>query len=300
MSETFECDGVEVGTGLLMPDERASSLMSSAPTYPQDMMLDEGEIKKLLADDYWKQSRKHLSKWMIHQGSLGKCNASATQGAMDQIRDNLGMEHVVLSDCHLYANINGGQDRGSMLADGFSYVQKFGIAPKKFQFEGKFEELPTTFYSRRQLDSDLLEQADKEALRFRGFEWYKAPKDYNSFKIVIASALARRQPVVFAWHVGSNSMRLRNGYVQVGRGPGNHATVFHSAKYVGGEDIVHPDCRNSWGPSKSPEYGSSRGSWGDEGYAHFTMEQAFACNRHHDTYIVTSARPDPNEFSIEG
>jgi len=78
----------------------------------------------------------------------------------------------------------------------------------------------------------------------------------------------------------------------VGRGPGNHANVFHSAKWVGGSDLVHPDDRNSWGPTQSGDYGTSRGGWGDGGYALFTMEDAYACARYHATYVVTSAVKD--------
>lgn len=87
-------------------------------------------------------------------------------------------------------------------------------------------------------------------------------------------------------------MRLNNGYAVVGNGKGNHANVFHSAKWVGGRDLVHPDDRNSWGPTQSEEYGRRGQSWGDGGFALFTMEQAFACNQWHDTYVITSAKPD--------
>ena len=147
-------------------------------------------------------------------------------------------------------------------------------------------------YNKRQLSGDAVREADKQASRFRGWEWYRAPRDFSTFKRCIASELARRNPVVFAWHVGNGSGRLRNGYVVTGRGPGNHATYFHSAKWVGGDDLVHPDCRNSWGPSQNPAYGRPGQSWGDKGFALFTMAQAFSCTSHHDTYIVTSARPD--------
>jgi hypothetical protein len=138
----------------------------------------------------------------------------------------------------------------------------------------------------------VLAAADAEAARFRGWEWYRAPRDFKSFARCLASELARRNPVVFAWHVGAGSMRLRNGYVVTGNGRGNHATYFHSAKWVGGSDLVNPDMRNSWGPSQHEDYGRPGQSWGDGGFALFTMEQAFACNEWHDTYIVTSARPD--------
>jgi hypothetical protein len=93
-------------------------------------------------------------------------------------------------------------------------------------------------------------------------------------------------------------MRLRDGYVITGRGVGNHATYFHSAKFVGGSDIVHPDMKNSWGPSVNPDYGRVGQGWGDGGYALFTMEQAFSCNKNHYTYACVGSTPDPDDKVI--
>ncbi len=61
------------------------------------------------------------------------------------------------------------------------------------------------------------------------------PRDYPSFRIAIASAIARDYPIIIAWHVSNASMRLNNGFIVQGRGPGNHATFIHSGKFVEGK-----------------------------------------------------------------
>lgn len=293
MSELLTLDGgFEVNLGLNLPDETELALMAESPVYPEGRMLDDKDIQRGLAGDYYLQSRKELAPWMINQNPLGKCNASALKGAFEQICKNQGFQHVILSDNDAYMQMNGGQDNGSALIRAFEGAQKRGIAPLRVQVEGKEYRIPLDVYNKRSLLPAVLAAADAEAARFRGWEWYRAPRDFKSFARCVASELARRNPVVFAWHVGANSMRLRNGYVVTGNGKGNHANYFHSAKWVGGNDLVHPDDRNSWGPSQHEDYGRPGQSWGDGGFALFTMEQAFACNEWHDTYIVTSARPD--------
>jgi hypothetical protein len=292
MSEIITIDGFTVNLGCNLPDAEEQLLMASSPEYPQERLLEDKDIQRGLAGDYWKESRKRLAPFMINQNPLGKCNASALKGAMEQARMNQGMPHVVLSDNDAYMQMNGGRDNGSALIRAFQVAQQRGIAPLRIQVEGKEYRIPLDAFRPSDVPSAARAAANTEAARFRGWEWYRAPRDFKTFARCVASELARRNPVVFAWHVGSGSMRLNNGYVVTGRGNGNHATYFHSAKWVGGSNLVHPDMRNSWGPSQNADYGRPGQSWGDGGYALFTMEQAFSCNQWHDTYIVTSARPD--------
>jgi hypothetical protein len=284
--------GFEVALGLNLPDETELALMAMSPEYPQDRLLDDKSIELGLKGEYWKESRKRLAPFMINQNPLGKCNASALKGGMEQIRMNQGFPHVILSDNDAYMQMNGGRDNGSALIRAFEVAQTRGIAPLRVQVEGKEVRIPLDAYNPSQVPANVRAAAKEEAARFRGWEWYRAPRDFETFCRCLASELARRNPVVFAWDVGPGSMRLNNGYVINGRNKGNHATYFHSAKWVGGKTLVHPDMKNSWGPSKDPDYGRPGQSWGDGGYALFTMEQAFACNQWHDTYVMTSARPD--------
>jgi hypothetical protein len=293
MSETIRLDGIgEVNLGLNLPDSTEQALMSQSPVYPESRMLDDNDIKRSLEGDYYLQSRRELAPWMINQNPLGKCNASALKGAMEQIRRNQGMPHVTLSDNDAYMQMNGGRDQGSALIRAFEVAQKRGIAPLRIQVSGKEYMIPLNAFNNSHVPADARAAAAIEAARFKGWEWYRAPRDFATFARCLASELARRNPVVFAWHVGASSSRLNNGYAITGNGKGNHATYFHSAKWVGGRTLVHPCCRNSWGPAQHPDYGRPGQSWGEGGYALFTMEQAFSCNQWHDTYIVTSACPD--------
>lgn len=293
MSEIIKLDGgFEVNLGLNMPDATEIALMAQSPAYPEGRMLDDADIQKGLPTGAYLASRKRFAPLMINQNPLGKCNASALKGSMEQIRSNQGLPHVILSDNDAYMQMNGGRDSGSALIRAFETAQTRGIAPLRIQVEGKEYRIPLNAYNSSHVPAAARAAATTEAARFRGWEWYRAPREFTSFCRCLASELARRNPVVFAWHVGAGSMRLNNGYVITGGGRGNHATHFHSGKWVGGKTLVHPDMRNSWGPSQSADYGKVGQSWGDGGYALFTMEQAFACTQWHDCYIVTSARPD--------
>jgi hypothetical protein len=293
MAETLKLDGgFEVALGLNLPDETELALMAQSPEYPEDRMLEDKDIQRALKDDFYLQERKRVAPWMINQNPLGKCCPSALIGAFDQIRDNQGMPHVPLSDNDAYMQINGGRDQGAALIRAFELAQTRGVAPRRVQVKGKEYFIPLDVFAKNQLHRDVLEAANEEASRFKGWEWYRAPREFKAFARCLASEIARRNPIVFAWDVGNASMRLRNGYVITGNGKGNHANVFHSGKWVGGHDLVHPDDRNSWGPSQDEIYGRCGQSWGEGGFALFTMEQAFACNQWHDTFIVTSARPD--------
>lgn len=293
MAELIKLDGgFEVRLGCLLPNEEQQKVMAMSPEYPEGRMLEDKDIQRALAGDYYLQHRKRLAPYMINQNPLGQCNASALTGGAEQVRDNQGLPHVALSSNDAYMQMNGGRDQGSALIEAFRLAQTRGIAPRLIQMGGKQYMIPLDVYAKNQLSREVIAAADAEAPRFRGWEWYRAPREYKAFARCLASELARGNPVVFAWDVCSASMKLRNGYVITGRGKGNHANVFHSAKWVGGQDLVHPDDRNSWGPTQDELYGRRGQSWGDGGFALFTMEQAFACNQWHDTYIMTSMRPD--------
>ena len=293
MSEQLTLDGgFQVNLGCNLPDAAEQALMAQSPEYPENRMLDDKDIQRALANDFYLQNRKRLAPWMINQNPLGKCNASALIGGLEQIRDNQGFPHVALCDNDAYMQMNGGKDQGSALIRAFEVAQSRGVSARRVQVKGKEYFIPLDVYAKNQLHRDVIEAADADAPRFRGWEWFRAPRDFKSFARCLASELARRNPVVFAWDVSSASMRLNNGYVVTGRGKGNHANVFHSAKWVGGVELVHPDDRNSWGPTQDEQYGRRGQSWGDGGFALFTMEQAYSCNQWHDTYIITSSRPD--------
>lgn len=286
-------DGEEVGTGLLAPSVEDALLLKDVGNFPDEWLLEDAEIEQRLKGDAYKRSREKLAPWMINQSRLGKCNASAAQGIMEQVRESQGYEHEILCDNQMYWRINGGRDSGSALAAAFNELQARGISSRTIKVGSQNYVIPVNVYNTRQLPRGVAEAAAQDARRFIGWEFYKVPREYSQFKRVVASALARWMPVVFAWHVGGSSSRLKNGYVQQGRGNGNHATYWHSAKWVGGSDLVHPDVKNSWGPSQNPLYGPKGSGWGDGGYGLFTMQSAFQCIRSHDFYVAVSVKPDP-------
>ena len=169
---------------------------------------------------------------------------------------------------------------------------KRGIAPRKLSHDGKDYLIPSNIYLRNPMPSDWFKVANEAAKDYTTFECYKLPvQDFQTFKIALASALARDHQIIHAWHVGNNSMRLQNGYAVQGRGPGNHATLFHSGKWVGGQDLVHPDIQNSWGPSQDPMYGpTGSAGWGEGGYGLFTMQNAFQCTQYHDCWVFVGTK----------
>lgn len=286
-------EGGEVKTGLLLP--QAGEVMPMLGEYPDSMLLDDKDIQRSLAGEFFKEERKRFSKWVINQSRVGKCNTSANVGAYDQVRDNAGMKHEALADNHLYWRCNGGSDSGSSLISTFKIIQSGGVCRRVINVNGQPYRIPDLVYNKSQLPAGVAAAADADGKLFVAFEAYMVPKTYDKFVRVVASALARRQPIVWAWHVGSGGMRLNNGFMVCGGGPGNHANVLQSAKWVGGRDLVHPDNRNSWGPSKDPLYGPMGSGWGEDGFGLVTMQDAFRCIRHHDFYVVTTVKHRPDQ-----
>jgi hypothetical protein len=291
-------DGSQVSTGLNMPTE--GETLPVFAEFPDDLYLDDKDIEKGLKGDFYLTQRKRFAKWVINQSTVGKCNASAAVGGIYQIRDNNGFPHVALSDNQLYWRINGGRDQGSILAHGMKAIQDGGVSSKVLSVDGREYRIGDLIYNARNVPREILEAAAKDAMRFRAHECYRVPKEYSKFKRCVASALARRDPIVFAWHVGAGSMRLRNGYTICGSGRGNHANVWQSARWVGGSDLVHPDNRNSWGPSINALYGPAGSGWGDGGFGLFTMQDAFRCIEYHDFYVLTSSVSDPKNPILKG
>lgn len=300
MNERFFLpDGTEIGTGNLVDTEsRMVMAMADFRVFGEEYYLDKSDIEKLLKDDLYKQRRKERAFRKINQANLGKCNASAVINAIHQARETSGLPTKVLSDCHLYMRINGGADNGSLLIDGMTELKRGGVAPRSLEHAGKSYMIPSDVYSKRQIPREWLDVANLQGAQYRSVEPFVLPDDYETFKIAVASALAREYPIVFAWHVTNASMRLdRNGYVINGNGPGNHANVSPCGKWVGGNDLVHPDDDNSWGPSVDPLYGPTGSGWGEDGNGLFTMESFFRCRRNHMFWVLvgttqeTSADP---------
>ncbi len=279
-------DATPVRTGLLPQTAEDDALVAAAPMYGEEFYLEDKDIQKLLANDTYKTWRRVRQKWVVNQGSLGSCCAAAIINAFHNRRHLDGLAHIPLSVNYLYMHINGGRDAGAALAAGLER-SKEGVAPIELSRDGEKWRVPLTVYNTRQIPQNWLRIAREEATTFQSFEAYKLPVgNYTMFKRAVASALARDHQIIHAWHVGRNSMSLRNGLVVVGRGPGNHATLAHSAKWIGGEDLVLVDLENSWGPVADPMYGPKSSGWGEGGFGLMTMRDFYACSGSHTFWVL--------------
>ena len=269
-NEQFEFDGDKYGTGLA-PSPADHSLLRHS-RFDESLLLDDEEIKLLLQGHDPDTVRQFYRKWLINQGQIGSCNAAATIGAKYRIRDRMGLPHIPLSENDLYIRINGGSDRGSMLDDGFDELQNGGVATRLVQVAGKEIVYPYQAYNKRQLPRGLWDACKEIRADFLSWEPIRIPTGSN-FARAIASCIARRWPIIVAWHVGGKTWKLDgNGYIQQGRGPGNHASFLDGAKFVGGQDIVHPNLVNSWTATDSM-YGPVRQQgWGIDGCGLTTMD----------------------------
>jgi hypothetical protein len=307
MSETYEVvlDGHRLGTGLLMPTVEEVLLSNALMAYPTEWLMPPKDIERCLiinGKQRYIGDRMKRKKRMRNQDRLGKCNASSNASGGEQCRETQGMPHIALSDCFTYLQVNGGRDEGSGLPSTYDNCQKVGWSPYLLQCGGMTKTFPNNAYNKSQVPADVLKQAYIEASRFKGIRFVRLPTDnFKLFCHASASAIARDQPIIFAWHVGENGSRLNNGYVQVGKGArdlGNHSNVFHSGKWVGGTEMVHPDDQNSWGPVEDEIYGPKGPAWGDGGFGLFTMEDAFRCAHIHPPYIMVSIGIDETDAAF--
>lgn len=294
--EQFNIDGHVVSTGLLMPTAEDQRLMSLMEPFPEDWIWDPKDIEKALVVNgvqRYTLDRKKRSFRMRNQAALGKCNGSANASGFEQAREVQGMQHVPLADCYTYMLCNGGKDQGSGLPTTFTSAQTHGFSPYHLQVGGITKTFPNDAYNTRQVPADIMAQARIEAQRFMGVRLLKLPVgDFQLFCRVVATVIARRLPIIWAWHVGGPGSRLNNGYMQVSKGVGNHANLLHSGKWVGGKNLVDPDNANSWGPTANPLYGPSGPAWGEGGFGLCRMEDAYACAHIHPPYIMISASAD--------
>lgn len=284
-------DGLFVGTGLLPETQESGLLSASYPVYGEEFYHEPKDIEKLLKGDVYQTFRRIRSPYVISQGGVGQCASASPTSAMHNIRMSEGLPHVALNGNYIYTQVNGGRDNGSLLVNNFTEFKK-GIPPRVLTVDGKEVVYPHTAFRRRDVSPALLQAADKARVAYQSFEAYRLPSEnYNTFRIALASALANDHQVLMAWHVVNASMNLRNGYVVCGNGPGNHASLFHSAKWVGGADIVHPDLQNTWGPSKNARlYGPTGYSWGQDGFGLMTMTDSYKCARNHVFWVLPGTR----------
>jgi hypothetical protein len=290
LTEVFKLnDGTEVGTGCLLPTAEEFALAeSSYKVFGGNEILDPNDCRKLLENDIYKKLRERRRKRMLQQARLGKCNASAVVSGAHQATETSGQPVKVFSDCHLYMRINGGRDNGSGLLQGMREMETGGLAPRELEDGSDKYLIPHNVFNKSQIPSRWLSVANRLAKSNLGFELQVIPSNWADFVPAMMSAIARDYPIIHAWHVGGSSMNLNNGYIRQGNGRGNHATLIHSGRWVGGKTGVHPDVQNSWGPSPDAIFGPTTGSWGDGGFGLMTMEEAFQCRANHVFWVFVN------------
>jgi hypothetical protein len=273
-------DGTVVGTGNL---RIAGGPQETLRSFPQELLLEDGEIQKLLARKTIKEARAARQYRMRNQGQIGSCCPVSVVSCFEQTQEVTGRPHTALQPEHLYMNINGGSDSGALLERAMRRMITHGCASA-----GK---VPYQAYNRRQASN--VAAADEDGKRFLMHEPFAIPTDYKTYCRTVASCIARDWPVEIAWHVTGATMRLINGFAVVGRGPGNHASYLHWAEWIGGETLIRPDLANSWGPTQNVIYGARSNGWGENGYAKIQLDDVYATRRYHQHFAVTSISDDP-------
>jgi hypothetical protein len=182
----------------------------------------------------------------------------------------LGMKPVLLSPANLYAQINGGQDEGAIISDGFEALIKTGVCP--FAIIGQ-----DPIYERQQPPA-----AAAERVRFRIQDGYHV----QTWAELGSAMQTGRYLAVFGVQVGPNWTHFdRYGVAGHDRGQGNHA--LHADGYhklPTGKWVL--DVPNSWG-----------GDWGPfaNGRVYLDEQHLFGNGDQPDVCVFRMASDDPHE-----
>ncbi len=263
--QIFKLDGQAVRTGNLM-EERKPSLFT--PFVSSEGVLSKDEIAKILNASGRTPARERFpSSWIKNQGRRGSCNAYAAAAALERARELRRLPRVELGPEFLYAQINGGRDRGSGLANGMKALRDIGCPPKEFV---KYESY---------LKKHQSPEAVANAGRFKTLEPYAINSEEE-----LATALALGFPCVVAVHVTNNWMKLDgDGVVYPTNGVGNHAICVDDVRI------------NSKGEYEFDHAGSWATRYGDNGRGWTTWKRHYKTpSRYHQFYAIRSTTDDPD------
>lgn len=270
MNEIFEFrlpDGSVVHTG----NRRPPRLTTSFARYPDEDLLTLDQIQQILGEPERIRARDQFgSGWILDQGRRSSCNAYAVAGSLARIRHRMGLSRVNFGPEFLYALINDGKDRGSMLDDGMLAVTKHGVCPR--------EMIPWEAYR----IEDVSLEARRVAMNYRALECYQFPTgSLEEFWHAVVSAVCRNELVVLAVHVGNRFLQSGEA-AGLDRGPGNHAVAADDAKIEGNSLFdIRLDMFNSWGTS-----------FGRQGRSWISAEHLRDPMRYHAMYAIRSASLD--------
>lgn len=215
------------------------------------------------------------------QGRQGSCVGWATAYAVKSFHEKIEMgwplntENHLFSPAFIYNQINGGQDKGSVIFQALDLAVEKGIAT-----------LNTMPYSYTDFLTQPSTAALAEANKFKAARWHRI-NDTSQIK----AALINRSPVIAAIHVYEQLKNLKGPdsvyNTTSGERRGGHAVVivgYDDNRYAGAFKVI-----NSWGTQ-----------WGDGGY--FWLPYNFAARDvMYEAYVLLDADntdvtpPDPED-----
>lgn len=257
-------DGSIVGTGLHVPDTKVDRTIQTLQS-ALAMRVDEQDVKEMLKDPRRRPARKRFppKKWIRNQGRRGSCNGFACAKALSRARKAIGQPEVHLSGEFVYAGINGGYDRGSMLDAGMEFLQKKGSCPESMVRHEEY------------LWRNISDEAKREAQNYLAFDCLAVE---SALDLAIGQAFGF--PAVVAVHFSNAMQRLDSeGVAGGGRGPGNHS--------VGVDDVRWCERHARW----EFDYFNSHGlSYGEDGKAWLYWDLHFAETiKYHEFFVIRSA-----------
>lgn len=261
MFETIIFEGQQYPTGNIVPTKKKTRLKRTTLK-----TLSLAEIKKLLEG---RAKRRQLfgPDWIYNQGQIGSCNGCAGAKALERSKYLAGQDHTPLSGEELYSQINGGQDRGSMLDDGIYALKENGVADWRPEHRERFRERAFT-------EQDRKTRKDNKALEAYGVDT----------ELELATGLALGFVGVVAVHATNNFMRLdHKGIVHPSSGPGNHAVGVDDVTIIDGKLAF--DMFNSWGTQ-----------YGDKGRGYLLWnEHLREPNQYHYFYLIRAVAKDESD-----
>lgn len=259
-------NGQVLRTGNLVPPVKGSSLplLSAAPGFK---VWTRSEIEEAIKLRPMKRREQFAGKdWILNQANRGSCNAAAATGALRRTMVLGGRNDVPqLAWEFLYAQINGGQDNGSMLDDGMNAITRIGI--------------PLLNLQKHPLNRDILKSKYTPEEYAQAKEWRAETCYQTDDPLELATAiLGFNAAGVVAVHVGSSFTSLdKNGYVGVDHGPGNHAVGVSDVELINGKLAF--DHNGSWGVDMH-----------DHGYGYLDWDAHLAqTSRNHQFYVIIGA-----------
>jgi hypothetical protein len=178
---------------------------------------------------YDRRTRFAGAKYIRSQGSVGACNGFSTAGVLSRARELRGEPYVCLSGFDAYAQMNGGRDDGSMLADAMDAVLPTGIAPEEMNPNGYYYE------------SQIPAAAKASRVRFKGFKAYAVDTEEE-----LATALVLGRLLVIAVHADNGFMSVDgDGISRMGNGVGNHSVLLQDVGMLSDGTLWY-DLGNSW------------------------------------------------------